>query len=219
MLSDIILNAFPRIRHKFTKYTYFYLGCLFLLIQYYLFIHNYNWLIFFIALSIIGFLLYKENSYLTGTQDIDFKELEEKMNILIPASVSITNYLYVDPNLLGFIYSIRAFKLTDKNNFDEMIIRINRFLQIYENIIDNNKANNKQIESLSILKKEALNYFHSIIYKLVSDREMTRHNELRYILEEKITDLFNECLEHRKGQICFNEFGYDPFANSHFDIY
>jgi hypothetical protein len=121
--------------------------------------------------------------------------------------------------LLEYLYDIRAFKLTDKKNFDEMIIRVNRFLQIYDKIMTNKRADSVQIETLSLLRKDGLNYFHSIIHKLVNDKEMNRHNELRYILDEKLNDLYLECLDYRKGPILFQDFGYDPTRNSHYDIY
>lgn len=219
MISEIILNGFPRIRNQFTKYTFFYMGCVFFLLQYYFFINHYHWLIFFIGLFIVGYFLFNQNTHIVGAQNDDFKELYEKMLVLIPEDVNITNYLYAEPNLLELLYQMRGFKLTDKNNFDEMIIRFNRFLQIYDKVMEKKEANNKQLEDLDILRKEGLNFFHSILYKLVNDREMNRHNELRYLLEEQITDLFNECVEVRKGFVSFNEFGYDPMRKSQFDLY
>jgi hypothetical protein len=138
---------------------------------------------------------------------------------LIPKGIYITNFLYVEPNLLEYLYDIRGFKLTDRKNFDDMIIRVNRFLQIYDKVMTNKTADSVQIETLSLLKKDSLNYFHSIIHKLVNDKEMNRHNELRYILDEKLNDLYLECLEYRKGPILLQDFGYDPMRNSHYDIY
>lgn len=219
MLSNIILNGFPRIRNQFMKYTFFYLGALFFLVQYYFYIHEYYWLIAFIALFIIGYFLCNQNTHLVGDQNDDFKELHEKMKVLIPEDQPITNYLYADPTLLEFLYQIKGFQLADKKNFDEMILRINRFLQIYDEVNEKKEAKNLQLEKMELLKNEALNFFHSILYKLVNDREMNRHNELRYVLEEQLVALFNECTELRKGFINFNEFGYNPMRNAHFDLY
>ena len=219
MISDIILNVFPRLRHSFTKYAYFYMGCVFLLFQYYLYKNEYYWLILFIVLQIIGYMLYEQNQQLVGTQDTDFVELERRMRVLIPESEPLNNHLYVEPNLLEFLYSIRAFKLTDKKNFDEMIIRVNRFLAIYEKVTDAKKIENKNLEDLYILKTQILNCFHSILYKLVNNREMDRHNEIRFVLEEKLNQLVEDCLEYRKGFCTFNEYGYNPKFNAHYDIY
>jgi hypothetical protein len=219
MIGDIILNSFPRLQHKFTKYTYLYLAVVFIIFQQYLYIKEQYWLIFFIGLLIVGYMLSSQNTKIIGEENKDFKDLEDKMHELIPKDKYITNFLYVEPNLLEFLYEIRAFKLTDKKNFDEMIIRVNRFLQIYDKVMINKTANSVQIETLSLLKKDGLNYFHSIIHKLVNDREMNRHNELRYILDEKLNDLYQECLDYRKGPILLQDFGYDPMRNSHYDIY
>jgi hypothetical protein len=219
MIGEIILNSFPRLSHTFTKYTYLYLAGVFIIFQQYLFIKQQYWLIFFIGLLIGGYMLNSQNSKIIGEENKDFKDLEDKMYELIPKDIQITNFLYVEPNLLEYLYDIRAFKLADKKNFDEMIIRVNRFLQIYDKVITNKRADSVQIETLSLLKKDGLNYFHSIIHKLVNDREMNRHNELRYILDEKLNDLYQECLDYRKGPILFQEFGFDPMRNSHYDIY
>jgi hypothetical protein len=219
MIGNIILNSFPRIRNSFTKYTYLYLALVFFIFQQYLFVNNQYWLIFFISLVIIGYMLNSQNKKLIGDEDRDFRDLEEKMDVIIPKDYKLTNYLYFDPNILEFLYDIRAFKLTDTKNFDEMVIRINRFLQIYGKVTDSKKAESIDIETLSILKVDALNHFHAILFSLVNDKEMNRHNELRYMLEEKLTGLYNECLEHRDGPIRLQDFGYNPSFNPHYDIY
>jgi hypothetical protein len=219
MIGEIILNSFPRLRHRFTKYTYLYLAAVFILFQQYLYTREQYWLIFFIGLLIFGYMLISQNSEILGEEDKDFKDLEMKMYDLIPKDMNITNFLYNEPNLLEYLYDIRAFKLSDKKNFDEMIIRVNRFLQIYGKILKDTSANSVQIETLSILKNDSLNYFHSILYKLVNDKEMNRHNELRYVLEEKLNNLYLESLEYCKGPIKFQDFGFDPMRNPHYNIY
>ena len=219
MISEIILKTFPRLRKSFTKYTYFYMACVFFLFQYYLYKNQYYWLILFIALCIVGYMLYENNKQLIGNEDTDFVELERRMRVLIPEDEPLNNHLYVNPNLLEFLYSIRGFKLTDKKNFDEMIIRINRFLAIYEKVTDAKKVTNHNLEDLHILKTQILNCFHSILYKLVNDREMNRHNEIRFVLEEKINELYDDCLEFRTGFVTFNDYGYNPNFNAHYDIY
>ena len=219
MIGDIILNSFPRIRTSFTKYTYLYIALVFFIFQHYLFINNYFWAIFFITLIIIGYMLNSQNTKIIGDEDKDFRDLEQKMDVIIPKGYNITNYLYFDPNVLEFLYDIRAFKVTDTKNFDEMVIRINIFLQIYGKVMDNKSANSIDIETLSLLKVDALNHFHAILFSLVNDKEMNRHNELRYMLEEKLTNLYYECLEYRKGTIRLQDFGYDPKRNAHYDIY
>ena len=156
---------------------------------------------------------------LIGNEDTDFVELERRMRVLIPEDEPLNNHLYVDPNLLEFLYSIRGFKLTDKKNFDEMIIRINRFLTIYEKVTDAKKVTNHNLEDLHILKTQILNCFHSILYKLVNNKEMDRHNEIRFVLEEKMNELYDDCVEYRSGFVTFNDYGYNPMFNRHYDIY
>jgi hypothetical protein len=219
MIGDIILNSFPRIRTSFTKFTYIYIAIVFIIFQHYLYIKGLYWYIFFIAIVIGGYMLNSQNVELIGEQDQDFKDLEQKMDVLIPKDIAIHNFLYSDPNILEFLYDIRGFKLTDKKNFDEMIIRINRFLEINEKVNTRGEANSIDIETMSLLKKDALNYFHSILYSLVNDREMNRHNELRYMLDEKLNNIYLEALELRKGVIRLQDFGRDPTRNPHYDMY
>lgn len=209
----------PVIRHKLTKYMYAYLFVAGMVGQYYLWLHQYYWLWAFLLLAAGAYVFMGQNKEIVGAQDADFRQLEAKMAVLIDKDQPLTNYLFVGPELLDFLYDIRALKRIDQKNFDAMLLRVNCFLQVLDTCAETKTATSVQLERLVLLKKEALNYFHSIIYSVVSAAEMKRHNELRYILEEKLQKLYLDALEAYGTQgINFQEFGYDA-KKSTFDLY
>ena len=214
----------PVIRHKITKYMYAYFFVVGMLGQYYLWKHQYYWLWAFLVLGAGAYVFMDQNKAVVGSQDRDFRQLEAKMAALIDEkadSSSMTNYLFVDMELLDFLYEIRALKRIDQKNFDASLLRINCFLQVLDTCAETRAATSVQLERLALLKKEALNYFHSIIYSVANAAEMKRHNELRYILEEKLHKLYLHALEtygDKAGPIHFQEFGYDAKKGT-FDLY
>ena len=188
--------------------------------QYYLWVHQYYWLWAFLMLAAGAYVFTGQNKALVGSQDEDFRHLEAKMAVLIDEK-NMTNYLFVDPELLDFLYDIRALKRLDQKNFDAALLRINCFLQVLDTCAEAQAATSVQLERLTLLKKEALNYFHSIVYSVVNAAEMKRHNELRYILEEKLHKHYLNALEtygDKAGPIHFQEFGHDT-KKSTFDLY
>ena len=207
------------IRHKLTKYMYAYLFVAGMLGQYYLWIHQYYWLWAFIMLAGGAYVFMGQNREVVGAQDEDFRQLEAKMAVLIGKDKDMTNYLFVDPELLDFLYDIRALKRIDHKNFDATLLRVNCFLQVLDTCAEaKTPPTSAQLERLALLKKEALNYFHSIVYSVVNAAEMKRHNELRYILEEKLQNLYLNTLDNTRGGINFQEFGYDAKKGT-FDLY
>jgi hypothetical protein len=210
------------IRHNFTKYMYAYFFVVGMLGQYYLWKHQYYWLWAFLVLAAGAYVFMGQNKAVVGSQDEDFRQLEAKMAALIDEKAdNITNYLFVNMELLDFLYEIRALKRIDQKNFDASLLRINCFLQVLDTCAETQAATSVQLERLALLKKEALNYFHSIIYSVVNAAEMKRHNELRYILEEKLHELYLNALEtygEKAGPIHFQEFGHDT-KKSTFDLY
>jgi hypothetical protein len=199
---------------------YVYLFVVGMVGQYYLWIHQYYWVWAFVLLAAGAYVFMGQNEVLVGTQDEDFRQLEAKMAVLIDNNnKDLTNYLFVEPALLDFLYDIRALKRIDPKNFDATLLRVNCFLQVLDTCAETKTASSVQLERLVLLKKEALNYFHSIVYSVVSAAEMKRHNELRYILEEKLQKLYLDALEAYGTQgINFQEFGYDA-KKGVFDLY
>lgn len=212
------MYGFPRIQHPLTKYLYIYLFAVGMIFQHYMFQHQYYWLWALATLSVIAYVFVGQNKEVVGGQNEDFQMLEAKMAVLIPPSTLLTNYLYVEPEVLEFLYNIRVFRQIDAKNFGEVILRVNAFLRLSEQIGEAGAATSVELEQLTLLKKEALNYFHSMVYSVRTPAEMKRHNELRYILEEMLQKIYHTCLSHGKDGIRFEEFGYDA-KKSTFDLY
>jgi hypothetical protein len=212
------MYGFPRIQHPLTKYLYIYLFAVGMIFQHYMFQRQYYWLWALVVLSGIGYIFVGQNKEVVGGQNEDFQVLEAKMAVLIPPDLHLANYLYVEPEMLDFLYDIRAFRQMDPKNFGEVILRVNAFLRLSEQLSETRAATSADLEQLTLLKKEALNYFHSMVYSVRRPAEMKRHNELRYILEEKLQKIYFAALAHGKEGIRLQEFGYDA-RKSTFDLY
>ena len=223
-IENLILNNFPTLKHKFTINTYFYIGLVFFLLNYFLYKYNHSILILFIGLIIYGYILLKENNRLLVEETADFQNLEEKMEVLLNKDMlkgisAKKNYLYVDLNLLDFLYNIRAFRRKSLKYFNDTIRNVNSFLEVVEYIKDHNKATSENLQKLSELRKQALNSFHSIVFRITSLVEIQKHNEVRYLLDEKLNNIFLECLEYGKNHINLNNFAYDTYYDKNYDIY
>ena len=223
-IETLILNNLPVLKHKFTINTYFYLGLVFLLLIYFLYKNNHFVLIIFIGLIIYGYLLLKENKRILDNEVADFDNLEQKMEVLLNKDMlkgfgAKKNYLYVNLNLLDFLYNIRAFRRKSLKYFNDTLRTINQYLEVVEYIQEKKKATSENLQRLSDLKKQALNHFHSIVFRITDLLEIQKHNEVRYLLEEKLNNIFLECLELAKGHINLNNIGYDVNFSKHYDVY
>jgi hypothetical protein len=228
MIEQLLVKNFPVIKHQFTKKVYLYFGVVFFLFNYYLYSKNFNVLIAFIALIIIGYILNRENNRILEEENIDFEKLEDMMEVLIPkANLSLSsnlnknvrNYLYVDLNVLQLLYKMRAFRLKSNKMFNETVNKVSEFLGIYEKIKESKRVLNSDLQLLASVKKQALNNFHSIVFRITEIIEIQRHNEFRYLLEEKLNALFLECVELSSGHINLNSFAYDMNFNKYYDVY
>ncbi len=181
--------------------------------------NNYSVIILFIGLCIYGYILLKQNNKILVEETADFENLEQKMKVLLNDKMVKKNFLYVDLNLLEFLYTIRAFRLKSLKYFNDTLRNVNEFLEVYEYIKDKNRATTENLQRLVQCKKQALNSFHSIVFRITDLVEIQKHNEVRYILDVKLNDLFLECLEMGKGHIDLNNFGSDKYFNKYYDIY
>jgi hypothetical protein len=228
MIEQLLVKNFPIIKHQFTKKVYFYFGFVFFLFNYYLYSKNFYALITFLALIVIGYILNRENDRILQEENIDFEKLEHMMEILIPKvnltmssnlNKNVKNYLYVDLNVLQLLYKMRAFRLKSNKMFNETVNKVSEFLGIYEKIKESKRVLNSDLQQLALVKKQALNNFHSIVFRITDFMEIQRHNEFRYFLEEKLNTLFLECVELSAGHINLNSFAYDMNFNKYYDVY
>ena len=63
-----------------------------------------------------------------------------------------------------------------------------------------------------------MNYFHSIVYSQSSEKEIERHNMLRYKLEEELKRIYLDKINNAEMGIRLNEFAHDKMRTN-FDIY
>lgn len=217
-INEFILNAFPTLQYSFTKHMYFFIGIVFLFIIYQLYLNGYNVLIIIITMFLLIYMSKQNNDKIGSDETAHFQELEKKMKILIPDKPFRKNYLYVRLELLDLLYDFKAFRLKCRKMFNEMLLVLNEFLRIVEVIEKHKRATNEQLDALYDLKKQAMNHFHSVMFRC-NFEQMQKHNQCRHLLDEMLHQIFLEMKEYCDGPINMKYFGRDPYFSKYYDIY
>lgn len=150
----------------------------------------------FIFLLIVGlffcYLIYKKRSVEKLTYD---KELEIKLNLITPKPQRIDGY----PDLINFLYSIRDFYFINPNEFYAIVTNIDNFIQLYEQIMNNEMLYGTQNLEVAIpFIRTAQNHLHAMIYNLdVSKRLTAKYHkaleDFHLIAQQYITKLIRKC--------------------------
>ena len=123
------------------------------------------------------------------------------------------SFLYLDPDLINLIYSIRDYEEYNPLIYKKVIITTNYILRIL-NDMNNLDENNRMVlkDPISDLKTAqkmvnlGSNYFHSFIYNLPNDTDYSKkykNSMFRYrVLLKRIIDIMkNKCKEHNKDSV------------------
>jgi hypothetical protein len=208
------LELLPDLNSDEMKNIYFFYGAIYFLVNYYFYSTGQYWFMIFFNAGL--FLYYVRNKEVGMVMDskATFQELEEQMKELIGDHWGVDNFLYVDPWCINFFTSCIIYRNTDPKGFNQCLLRVNTFLRYVEMA-----KTGADIEKMGLLRKEAMNCFHTILYSQINRFEVERHNYLRYLLEERLNKLFVDTMNRTSHGTPLNEFGYNKYFNSHYDIY
>lgn len=145
-------------------------------------IFNNSYIITIIMFSImcIFFILYKQKINTVNAV---------KINTLYPKS----KYVEKSPDIYNFLFSVQEFYDYNPNIYTNMIINLDKFLEIYNDVLIDNSFAGKYYDIINDLKYEILSLFQSFIFKLPDDNFVVRkYNDAKYKLE----DILNKYTTH-----------------------
>lgn len=193
---------------------YFFYGIAYFMVNYYFYSTGQYWFMAFFNLGLFLYYTRHKESELLDDKDVVFKDLEEQMKELIGDHWGVDNFLYVDPWCIQFFTQCLIYRNTDPKSFNQCLLRVNTFLRYVEKA-----QTGADIEKMGLLRKEAMNCFHTIVYSQINRFEVERHNYLRYILEERLNKLFVDTMNRTSHGTPLNEFGYNKDFNKYYDVY
>ena len=147
-----------------------------------------------LVLGVIAVLyLYEKETLFT---QIEEKQIKEKLNIIQPKTERVQSHNDID--LIEFLFSVQDFYRWNPQAYEEMIDNIESFLKLHESIFLEDSLCNYYFQIADSKKQNALNAFHSIIYKLPNDKIFTdkfnrAHRRLDTILTKHINELYDQC--------------------------
>jgi hypothetical protein len=154
--------------------------------------------IFGILLGLIVISVYYQNN-LNDLNQIDLQN-KEKINIISKNNKNNKDIGKIREynEFVDFLFSINEFYKLNQQVFEDLIINLNRFLSIYEDIkIDNKNYTQKYITAENI-KNNIMNILHSFIYALGNNYELVdKLNNackiLDNILNKYLEELYDNC--------------------------
>lgn len=153
-----------------------------------------NTLIIGILLSfIIIFFYISKVIYIKDTSD---NTLQYKYNsLLIKPESLILKY----PNIINFLYDIREYYEYNLTALDELIIELNNFFILYDDLIIHNYIDCEYIyDNLSGIKLKLINILSTYIYSIPDDIYLIdnlaiKQKEFDTILQEYLNNIINNC--------------------------
>ena len=150
--------------------------------------------VFWLTLIFAGGLIY----YTYKKKQQMLEDIDDQLRWLQRTGASV-EFLYVDANIIKFLFSVKIYRDVNKKNYDDLISMCNDFLEIiYHCETHKNAVFADNIDKLRDLKRNILNKMHSTIYSssIISAAEIdTAIDSLRFLLNlniEKIRRGYNE---------------------------
>lgn len=187
-ISDFISHTiFANISSKsIFIYTLVVIACLF----YFRHIHiSPNYIVGIGVSIVIIIILYK---YEIDTFQNNEKLHETKTSYIYPSSEKISRYR----DLTDLVFSIQDFYEYNPQSFENMLNSLETFLTIYENILDDTSLSGELYKNADNHKLLTLNYLHSIIIAIPSDKILieklnTSMKNMENILNDYLTKIYD----------------------------
>lgn len=149
-------------------------------------------IIFSIVLAVICILYLYEKE--RNTINIEEEQHKAKLASINPEPKNIKE----NKDLINFIFSVQDFYVYNPQAFEEMVDSIDAFKQLYNDIFTESQFSNYYYQIAETKKNDALNAFHSIIYKLPVNDIFTEkfnraHKRLETILNNYINEIYDQC--------------------------
>lgn len=188
--NDNIITTLGNIdNHSIALYIVIFVVCIFIA----KFVRISLSLIFFIAVAfLISYLIFSRKK----TKQIPHSDEQQiKLDSITPRPQRIDNY----PEIIDFLYDVREFYNLNPNAFYMVVQNVDNFMQLYDQIMHNKMIYcTENLEVANEFARNAKNHFHSIIYNLDVDNNITTrfHKTLRQfelLLYQYTKQMINKC--------------------------
>lgn len=172
------------------KFTYIILTFAIILLAYRLSLHWSIWVGLIIGLIFVYYLNERRAQELNNSAD-------QLWAILKSPLLKNTKYFITDPQFIQWVSDVSEFKSLNRLEFNKMISSLDKFLKLIYNLKIGVHRCKENIDLIQGLKVQALNQFHSIIYKINNAdlRKKINHyfNQLGKLLNERHSSLIRIC--------------------------
>ena len=128
-----------------------------------------------LALTVIFYLTEKENIQ----TEIKKEQYETKLNSIKPKPKEIK-----DEDIVDFVFSVQDFYVFNPEAYEEFIDNLDAFKNLYDTIFSDSKFSHYYYQIADSKKNNALNSFHSLIFKLPNDKITWCRSELLDVFDE-----------------------------------
>jgi hypothetical protein len=147
-----------------------------------------------LVLGIITVLYFDEKETLFAK--LETAQLHDKLKTIQPKTDKVQEMARKD--LIEFLFSIQDFYVFNPPAYEEMMDNINSFLTLHESTFLDDKLCNYYYQIAESKKNNALNSFHSIIFKLPNDKIFTdkfnrAHRRLETLLNIYLNEMYDQC--------------------------
>lgn len=152
--------------------------------------------------SIITYVIYKrEMETLENTERIH----KIKSDYITPIPNKITKY----EDLTDLIFSIQDFYIYNPQSYELLIKSLDTFIDVYENCMTDNSLSGQLFENAKTHKLLSLNYLHSIIIMIPSNKSLIDKlnksmNTLENLLNTYLIQIYDKNNEYTKTNGYFN---------------
>lgn len=137
-------------------------------------------------------------AYLSEKNTIADKTEEEQKKIKFDTIKPVPKFISKNSDVIDFLFSVQDFYLYNPQAFEEMVDNLDAFFVLNENIFKEAAFDTYYYQIAESKKNNALNSFHSIIFKLPTEKLFTdkfdrAHKRLETVLNKYMNNIYNKC--------------------------
>ena len=150
-----------------------------------------------LAAIVVFYLTEKENIQ----TEVKKEQYETKLNTIKPKIKE-----FKDEDIVDFVFSVQDFYVFNPLAYEEFIDNLDSFKKLYDTIFSDSQFSHYYYQIAESKKNNALNSFHSLIFKLPNDKFYTdkfdrAHKRLETVLNNYLNQIYDQCThnEYKEG--------------------
>lgn len=155
--------------------------------------------IFGIILAIVVIMYFTEKESIQT--EIKKEQYENKLETIKPKLQKNK-----EEDIVDFVFSVQDFYVFNPQAYEEFIDNLDAFKELYDTTFIDGKLSHYYFQIAESKKENALNSFHSLIFKLpndkfYTDKHMRAHKRLETLLNNYLNQLYDQCThnEYKEG--------------------